>query len=130
LTESARAATKPASCKSISAGHLCGATSGPLEATMVPSTHRPKATANWPLEVTATLSGKPAHASAAYQFLFGGAVVSTQYPRSDKHFTFVGHFSDELVFPKTSVGYPLTLQVAIKDGSHTVDLDWPIDVVK
>jgi hypothetical protein len=124
-------AAKLASCASISAGQSCGASSGPLTATMVPSTHHPKVNAPWPLHVTATLIGKPAHARAIYQFLFGGAVVSTQYPGKDnKHFTFVGSFNDNLVFPKTAVGYPLTLQVVIKDGGRTVNLDWPIDTVK
>jgi len=73
--------------------------SGTLEASMIPSTHHTKVNANWPLKVTATLAGKPAHATAVYEFLFAGSIVSTQYPRFKKHFSFTGHFSDDLVFP-------------------------------
>jgi hypothetical protein len=127
LVGSAQAA-KIVSCtsKSALAGHTCGATSGPLEATMVPSTHYPKIKAKWPLLVTATLNGKPARASAVYQFLFGGVVVSTQYPTYNKHFMFTGHFSDNLIFPPPSYLQVLTLQVVIKSGGHTVNLDWAI----
>jgi opacity protein-like surface antigen len=121
-------AAQPVSCtsKAALAGQRCGASAGPLVATMVPSTHDPKINAKWPLEVNATLKGKPAHASAEYQFLLGFTVVSTQYPRSNKHFTFLGQFSDDLVFPPDSKGEPLTLQVVIADAGHTVKLDWAI----
>jgi len=101
--------------------------SGPLSVTFVPSTHTPKVNAKWPLSVTATVNGKPAqHATAVYEFLFGGLVVSTQYPRFNKHFKFTGHFSDDLVFPPDSKGEPLTLRVVIKASGHTVNLNWSI----
>lgn len=101
--------------------------SGPLEATLTAANHSPKINTKWPISVTATLSGKPAHASAIYQFLFGGTPVGpTEYPHNNKHYTFTGHFSDTLDFPAASVGEPLTLRVVIKDAGHTVDLDWPI----
>ena len=102
--------------------------SGPLSVTFVPSTHTPKVNAKWPLSVTATLNGKPAaHATAAYEFLFGSTIVGpTQYPHSNKHFTFTGHFSDDLVFPPASSGEPLTLRVVIKASGHTVNLNWSI----
>jgi hypothetical protein len=104
-------------------------TSGPLSASMVPSTHHPKVNAKWPLKVTATLHGKPAHASAVYEFLFGGSVVSTQYVRGNKHFAFTGHFSDDLVFPPASEGEPLTLSVVIAADGHKVSLEWAITSV-
>jgi hypothetical protein len=121
-------AAKSVSCtsKAATAGQSCSESSGPLVAAMVPSTHHPKINAKWPLEVSATLNGKAAHASAEYQFLLGYTVVSTQYPRSNKHFTFVGHFSDTLVFPPDASGEPLTLQVVIEDAGHTAKLDWAI----
>jgi hypothetical protein len=96
--------------------------SGPLVATLTPSTHTPKINTLVPIAVTATLSGKPAHATAAYEFVFGGAVVSTQYPRNNKHFSFTGHFSDKLNFPASSLGFTLTLRVVIKAAGHTVNL--------
>ena len=101
-------------------------TSGPLSATLAPSTHTPQINKNWPITVTATLAGKPAHATAAYEFVFGGFVVQTEYPRSNKHFSFTGRFSDNLVFPKASVGQPLTLRVVVKASGHTVNLNWAI----
>ena len=96
--------------------------SGPLHATLTPSTHTPKINTLVPITVTATLNGKPAHATAVYEFVFGGAVVSTQYPRSNKHFSFTGHFSDKLNFPASSLGFTLTLRVVIKAAGHTVNL--------
>src|ERR1039458_10902785 len=96
--------------------------SAPLVATLTPSTHTPKINTLVPIAVTATLSGKPAHATAAYEFVFGGAVVSTQYPRNNKHFSFTGHFSDKLNFPASSLGFTLTLRVVIKAAGHTVNL--------
>jgi hypothetical protein len=104
--------------------------SGPLSASMVPSTHHPTIKQKWPLSVTATLNGKPAHATATYEFLFNGLVVSTQYPRNNKHFSFTGSFNDKLgPFGPSSQGQPLTLRVVIADGGHTVKLDWAITTV-
>ncbi len=101
--------------------------SGPLSATLAPSTHTPKVNAKWPITVTATLKGKPAHATAAYKFLVDGMQVApTQYPSNNKHFSFTGHFTDQLVFPPASAGQGLTLDVVIKAAGHTVNLDWSI----
>ena len=59
------------------------------------------------ITVTATLSGKPAvHATAKYEFLFAGLVVSTQYVRYNKNFSFTGQFRDDLIFPRSAVGQP------------------------
>jgi hypothetical protein len=100
--------------------------SGPLAATLTPSTHTPKVNTLVPIAVTATLHGKPAHATALYQFLFGGAVVGTGYAHSNKHFSFTGHFSDKLNFPASSLGFALTLRVVIKAGGRTVNLNCSI----
>lgn len=108
------------------AAPLVKGNAGPLAATLEPSTHTPAINKNWPITVTATLSAKPAHATAVYEFLFGGIVVGTQYPKYNKHFSFTGHFSDNLVFPKASVGQPLTLRVVIKASGHTVNLNWSV----
>lgn len=108
------------------AAPLIKQSSGPLSATLAPSTHTPLINKNWPITVTATLNAKPAHATAAYEFVFAGIVVQTQYPRSNKKFHFTGRFSDNLVFPKASVGQPLTLRVVIKASGHTVNLNWAV----
>jgi hypothetical protein len=105
---------------------LVKGSSGPLSATLLPGSHTPKVNVKYPITVTATLSGKPAHATAIYEFLFGGAVVSTQYVKGNKHFSFTGHYSDTLLFPSDSAGEPLTLSVVIKAAGHTVHLNWSI----
>jgi hypothetical protein len=108
------------------------ASSGPLKVTLVPpATHTPLIKTNVPISVTATLGGKPVKgATAKYEFLFGGAVVSTQYPHYNKHFAFNGRFSDNLIFPAESVGEPLTLRFVIADAGHTVGFNWAIDARK
>ena len=119
-------ATLTAALPATAATALVKGTSGPLKATLAPSTHTPKVNQNWPITVTATLSGKPAHATAEYEFLFSGQVVSYQYPYNNKHFGFTGHYSDKLVFPAQSVGEPLTLRIVIRASGHTVNLNWSI----
>jgi hypothetical protein len=112
---------------STAAAPLVKGSSGPLRATLAPSTHTPKVNTKWPITVTATLKGKPAHATAVYKFLFGGLPVGgTQYPYNNKHFSFTGHYSDKLVFPPDSAGEPLTLRIVVKASGHTVNLDWAI----
>jgi hypothetical protein len=105
---------------------LVKAASGPLSATLLTGSHAPKVNVKYPITVTATLSGKPAHATAIYEFLFSGSVVSTQYVKNNKHFSFTGHYSDTLLFPADSAGEPLTLRVVIRAAGHTVNLNWSI----
>ncbi len=122
----AAAIATTASPTAAAAATVIKGSSGPLVATLTPSTHTPKINTLMPIAVTATLNGKPAHATAAYEFVFGGAVVSTQYPYNNKHFSFTGHFSDKLNFPASSLGFTLTLRVVIKAAGHTVNLNWSI----
>ena len=110
----------------LAAAATTSGSSGPLKATFAASTHTPKINQKMAITVTATLGGKPAHATAVYQFLYSGQVVGTEYPHYNKHFSFTGHFSDSLVFPAESVGEPLTLRVVIKASGHTVNLSWSI----
>jgi hypothetical protein len=105
---------------------LVKGSSGPLAATLAPSTHTPTINKKWPIVVTAKLSGKPAHAAAKYEFLFDGAVVMTEYPYSNKHFAFTGSFHDNLVFPPDAKGEPLTLRVVVSVAGHSVNLDWAV----
>lgn len=109
------------------------AASGPFVVTMVAGTHSPKANAPWPIRLTATLSGRPAHCGINYQFLFQGQQVSSQiprYPNHKPHTSFTGHFSDTLSFPANSVGYPLTLQVHVWSGSRVVNLHYALTAAK
>lgn len=104
--------------------------SGPLTATIEPGTHHPVINSKWPLSVTATLSGKPAHATSLYLFMLGFSVVSTQHPYSKNPYRFTGHYNDTFTWPAESLGEPLTLRVVISAGRHTVDLDWAVTPVK
>jgi hypothetical protein len=113
-----------------SSSPLVKRSSGPLTATLRPSSHTPKVNRNWPITVTATLHGKAAHATAKYEFLYSGQVVATQYPYNNKHYHFTGHFHDNLVFPPSAVGQPVTLAVVIAAGGHQVSLDWAIRTKK
>jgi hypothetical protein len=92
--------------------------------------HHPEAGKRWTIKVTArTRSGKPVRARAYYQFLYGGQVVSTQYPspRSrpgacpgsdacrDSPYPFRGSYRDPtIIWPRRSVGYRLTFRVVVK----------------
>jgi len=118
----ASAAGAPAATKTVKA------TSGPLTVVLTPpTTHAPKINVNVWITVVATLKGKPASgATAYYQFLYAGSVVSTQYVSNNKHFTFRGSFRDNLVFPGSAVGEPLTLRIIVKAGGRMVHFDWAI----
>jgi hypothetical protein len=96
---------------------------GPLTATFSASTHTPNCKQKWPVTVTAKLHGKPAHATAFYQFLFAGQVVSKQYPfgatrknRHDHVWAFYGGFTDNTFGPfgSASVGQPLAIRAVVK----------------
>jgi hypothetical protein len=92
--------------------------------------HHPKAGKRWPIKVSArTSSGKPVRASAYYQFLYGGHVVSMQYPSPGslpgqcpggggcRHspYPFRGSYRDPtIVWPRRAAGYRLTFRVVVK----------------
>ena len=129
LAAVAALAIAPAAAVATTALH---AHSGPLAVTFTPPpTHTPKINVNVPIAVSATLSGKPVRgASAKYVFLFAGVPVSTQYPRNNSRFKFNGSFKDNLVFPVSSVGQPLTVRFVISAGGHTVSFNWAITARK
>lgn len=99
-------------------------------------THHPEVGKSWTISVTAkrTGSGAPVHGAAFYEFLYGGAVVSKQYPAphggpAKSPYHFVGHFTDTLTFPSRSVGQPLTFRVVVRAGPlGTAHADYPIRV--
>jgi hypothetical protein len=104
--------------------------SGPLSATIVPGPHNPKINTHWPLLVTATLNGKPAHATARYLYMLGYMVVATRNPFGKSPYRFTGHYKDTFVWPPDSLGQSLTLRVVVTAGGHTVNLDWAVTPVK
>jgi hypothetical protein len=119
---SATAGQPPASSRSSANGTVTGS-SGLLTATLRAGTHKPKAGRPWPVHFTVTRAGSPARASVGYEFLFAGQVVAHR-----SHYTFTGSFSDIVVWPAMSVGYPLTFRAVIVSEGATIYLDYPVQV--
>jgi hypothetical protein len=109
------------------------------------SGHRPEAGKRWPIRVTArTPSGRAVRATAYYQFVYGGQVVSTQYPNPRARpgecpggrrcrrspYRFRGSFRDpSIVWPRRAVGFRLTFRVGVKSrGRGTRKLDYWVRV--
>jgi hypothetical protein len=112
--------------------------SGPLTATFSAGTHYPNCKQKWPVTVTARYNGRPAHATAFYQFLYGGQVVSTQYPFSgtsrnpqNRIWSFYGSFTDNGFGPfgALAVGHPLTVRAVVKAGRYTAYPSYYVRVV-
>jgi hypothetical protein len=117
-------------------------------ATLKATTHHPKANRLWPLTVTCrTSSGKAVRATATYQFVYQGQVVATRYPspKADpkspcsragtcRHspYPFKGKMRDgTFIWPRRSVGFPLTLRVVIAvKGKGSLNLDYTVKVRK
>lgn len=96
---------------------------GPLTATFAASTHYPNCKQLWPVTVTARYNGKPAHATAYYQFLVGGELVGNQYPfsgtsknRSAHIWHFYGSFYDNTFGPFGALaeGHRLTVRAVVQ----------------
>lgn len=100
-----------------------------FRATFSATSHHPVATKlNWYVTATASdLSGKPIAATLEMNVLFGGGQVG-QIDNGKVHH-FVGHYREQVSWPKRSKGYPLTVQAVIKADGKTKKLLWPITVV-
>ena len=121
---SAPAAGPPASSTSTASDKVTGS-SGLLTATMRAGTHKPKVGRSWPVHFRVTRAGAPAKASVGYEFLLAGQVVARR-----SHYTFTGSFSDIVVWPSQSVGYPLTFRAVIVSEGATIYLDYPVQVTR
>ena len=98
---------------------------GPLTATFSASTLHP----NCRLPVaTATYHGRSAHATAFYQFLYNGSLVSTQNPwahtRRNPHnrpWHFYGSYTDNTFGPfgALAVGETLNVRAVVQVGRYT-----------
>jgi hypothetical protein len=73
----------------------------------------------------ATSAGRPVRASVDYEFLLAGQVVAHR-----SHYTFTGRFSDVVVWPTSSAGYPLTFRAVVVAAGHTLNLDYPVRVTR
>jgi hypothetical protein len=115
------------------------AVGAPFKVSLKTPKGQPKANKLWKITVGAhSNSGKKLHASAYYQFLFNGQVVSTQYPDPkhpgtvggrDSAWKFAGSYTDHLLFPDRSAGIPLTLRVQVTvKGKGTLHKDRKIRV--
>ncbi|MGH2858665.1 MAG: hypothetical protein ACRDMJ_14420 [Solirubrobacteraceae bacterium] len=112
---------------------------GPLTATFRAPTHHPNCRQKWPVTVTATYNGRPARATAFYQFMYGGTVVGRQYPfsntrrnRHDRLWHFRGRFTDNTFGPfgSLAVGQPITVRAVVRDGRYTAYPSYSVRVVR
>jgi hypothetical protein len=71
-------------------------------------------------------AGQPLSGTVGIQFSFGGAVVGHDTP--PVHPLRNGHWSDNLQFPATAVGYPLTFQAVVHTTAGSITLNWPVSV--
>ncbi len=87
-------------------------------------THHPRANHRWRIRITArTRGGRALHAEVRYQFLFHGQVVSRQ-----SHYRFRGTFRDTIVWPRKSIGYPLTFRAVVTTRLGRRNLDYAVRV--
>jgi hypothetical protein len=96
-----------------------------VSATLHASTHHPRVGAAWPISFAVTSQGKAARAEVAYEYLFGAQVVAHR-----SHYRFTGHFHDVFRWPASAVGYPLTFRAVITSGGGTLNLDYPVQVLR
>jgi hypothetical protein len=107
------------------AGETVTGSAGGVVATMRAGTHRPRVGQPWLVHFTATRAGSGVVASVGYEFLFAGHVVARR-----SHFTFNARFSDNIEWPASAVGYALTFRAVVGAAGATIDLDYPVQVVK
>lgn len=101
------------------------ASQGAVSASLHATTHHPRVNAAWPISFTLTSQGTATKAEVSYEYLFGGQVVAHR-----SHYTFTGHFHDLFRWPASAVGYPLTFRAVITGGGATLNLDYPVQVVR
>jgi hypothetical protein len=104
---------------------VVSATASGVTATLHATTHNPKVSVPWPISFTVTKAGIPVQAKLSYEYLFGGNVVAKR-----SNYTFTGHFSDRFLWPGSAAGYPLTFRAVILAGGQTLNLDYPVQVVR
>ncbi len=108
----------------VAAGTVSASSQG-VTATLRAPTHSPRVDVGWPIHFTVSRAGVPVRASVSYEYLLGTQVVAHR-----SHYTFTGHFSDIFDWPAGAVGYPLTFRAVIVSGGATLDLDYPVRVVR
>jgi hypothetical protein len=118
-------ATQPAPSSGASGPNVVSASARGVSASMHPQSHHPLVNRPWPITFTVTEAGKPVRASVTYEYLFGGQVVARR-----SHYTFDGRFADVFRWPANAVGYPLTFRAVIEARGVTLNLDYPVQVIR
>lgn len=126
----------------VAAGIAAASTSsyrdGPLTATFTAGTHHPNCRQIWPVTVVARYDGKPAHATAFYQFLYDGQAVAhlnvfsgTSRNPHNRLWHFYGSFYDNTFGPfgADAVGHTLVVRAVVQDGRYTAYPWYTVEVV-
>ena len=87
--------------------------------------HTPIVNRKWPVELTVTRGKTKLSGTVVYKFMFAGSVVSTQPVHGSYKFK-GGVYRDQMIFPKQSLGQPLTLRFVVKTRYGTEHVDWKI----
>jgi len=94
--------------------------SASLQATLTAPTHAPKIGTHWAYTVRATDGGKPASGKLTVQIvdpLGGHHPVGFGAKKGNvTNVAFKGTFSDFVIWPKSSLGVPLTFQATVASG--------------
>jgi hypothetical protein len=122
----------------------CGASSGattasttkptassalPFKATFSAPSHHPVVNKNWPITVIVTdPSGKRIAATLQMNVLLGSLQVGQI--DNGRIYHFVGRHHENITWPPSAVGHPLTLQAVVKAKGKTKKLLWAVSVVK
>jgi hypothetical protein len=118
----------------LAGGALAGGAlaAGTLRATLTAATHTPKAGTRWPYTVHATIGGKPARARVTAQIvdpLGGKHPVGFGAKKGNvTRIRFRGTFRDFVIWPKTSVGYPLVFRITVTAGTAKRVLNYKVTV--
>jgi len=124
-TTSPTTPTTPTTTATAGGANVVSASREGVTATLHAHTHHPVVERAWPISFLVTRSGRPAHASVMYEYLFDGQVVAHR-----SHYSFDGSFADVFRWPASAVGYSLTFRAVIVAGGVTLDLDYPVQVVR
>jgi hypothetical protein len=107
---------------------------GSLHATLIASGHTPKVGVRWPYTVHAAVGGKPARARVTARIVDPlGGVHPVGFGARKGNVTkipFRGTFRDFVIWPGSSVGYPLTFRIIVTAGTSKRVIDYKVTVHK
>lgn len=105
---------------------------GSLHVTLTAATHTPKVNVHWPYTVHATVGGKPASGRVTAQIIdpLGGKhpVGFGAKKGNVTRIPFRGTFRDFVIWPKTSVGFPLTFRITVTSGKAKRVVNYKVTV--